>query len=123
MRKPRARALFFLPAVEARTPTAWQPQADIYRTPDGWTIKMELAGVRPQDVSVTAHDTQLSISGARYDHSVEQGWSHYAMEIAYLRFERTITLPCNLEHATVTVECREGMLFLRITVREEADHV
>jgi len=123
VRKPRARSLFFLPAVEARTSLVWQPQMDIYRAPAGWVIKVDLAGVRPQDVSVTVRGAQLSISGVRHDRIIEEGWKHYTMEIAYQRFERTLELPCDLEHARITVECREGMLLLRITAREEADHV
>jgi HSP20 family protein len=122
MRKIRARALFFLPAVESKLPLAWQPQVDIYRTPEGWVVKMDLAGVRPQDVSITVSGSQLRISGVRHDRIVEQGWSHYAMEIAYDRFERTLALPCDLELARITVEGRDGMLLLRVVAREESDH-
>ena len=96
---------------------------DIYRSRDGWVVKMELAGVRPQDVSITVRGSQLRVSGVRYDRIVEEGWRHYAMEIAYNRFERTIELPCDLEHARITVEGREGMLLLRVTAKEDADHV
>jgi HSP20 family molecular chaperone IbpA len=38
------------------------------------------------------------------------------MEIAYNRFERTIELPCDLAHARIAVECRDGMLLLRVAV-------
>jgi HSP20 family protein len=123
VRKPRVRSPFFLPAIEARTPAVWQPQVDIYRARDGWIVKMDLAGVRPQDVSITVRGSQLRVRGVRYDRIVEEGWSHYAMEITYNHFERTIELPCDLEHARITVEDREGMLLLRVTAIEEADHV
>jgi HSP20 family molecular chaperone IbpA len=83
---------------------------------------MELAGVRPQDVSVTVRGSQLHIDGIRHDWIVEQGWNHQAMEIAYNRFERTIELPCDLERAGVTIECRDGMLLLRVAVEENIDH-
>jgi HSP20 family protein len=112
-----------LPALEARAPAVWQPQVDIYRAREGWIIKMDLAGVRPQDVSVAVRGSYLRVSGVRPDRIVEAGWSHYAMEIAYNHFERTIELPCDLERATITVEGREGMLLLRVTAREDADHV
>jgi HSP20 family protein len=122
MRKLRARALFFLPTVEGRSPLVWQPQVDIYRAPKGWVVKMDLAGVQPRDVSITVCGSQLSISGVRHDRIVEEGWSHYTMEIAYDRFERTIALPCDLEHARITVEGRDGMLLLRIAARGDSDH-
>ena len=120
MRKSRVRSLFFLPALEARAPAVWQPQVDIYRAREGWVVKMDLAGVRCQDVSITVRGSQLCVSGARYDRIVEEGWSHYAMEIAYNRFERTLELPCDLERARITMECREGMLLLHVTAKEEA---
>jgi HSP20 family protein len=123
VRKPRAWSPFFLPALEARTPAVWQPQVDIYRAREGWVIKMDLAGVRPQDVSIAVRGSYLRVSGVRHDRIVEAGWSHYAMEIAYNRFERTLELPCDLERARITMECREGMLLLRVTAREDADHV
>ena len=123
MRETRSRWLFFLHTALPRDTIAWQPQVDIYRSCDGWVIKLELAGVRPQDVAVTVHGSQLRIDGVRHDWIVEPGWSHHAMEIAYNRFERTIALPCNLEHARITVEYRDGMLLLRVTVEENTDHV
>jgi HSP20 family protein len=123
VRKSRIWSCFFLPAVEARALLVWQPQVDVYRAPEGWVVKMDLAGVRPQDVSIAVRGSQLRVSGIRHDRIVEEGWSHYAMEIAYDRFERTIELPCNLEHARITVEGRDGMLLLRITPREGSDHV
>lgn len=123
MHDTRSRALFFLHTALPRVTIAWQPQADIYRSRDGWVVKLELAGVRPQDVSVTVRGSQLRIAGVRHDWIVEDGWSHHAMEIAYHRFERTIDFPRDLGHARITVECRDGMLLLRVAVEENTDHV
>lgn len=122
MRKPRAVALFFLPTTAAKSAPQWEPQADIYRAPDGWVIKMDLAGVRPQDVDITMHGSQLTISGVRHDWIVEDGWSHHTLEIAYNRFQRVFALPCNLERAGISVECRAGMLLVRVTCKEETNH-
>src|SRR5262245_36850937 len=76
---------------------AWQPPADIYRTPDGWLLKFDLAGVQPEDVSLIVDRSRLTIRGSRRDCCLEKGHRHYMMEIAYSHFERTIALPCNLE--------------------------
>jgi len=116
VREIRLRSLFFPPAALPRATMAWQPQVDIYRAGDGWVIKLELAGVRPQDVSVTVHGSQLHVEGVRHDWILEQGWSHHTMEIAYNRFERTIALPCDLAQARITVECRDGMLLLYVAL-------
>lgn len=123
MRETRSQTLFLLHTALPRATLAWQPQADIYYTRDGWVVKLELAGVRPQDVSVTVRGSQLRIAGVRHDWIVEDGWRHHAMEIAYNRFERTIDLPRDLAHARITVEYRDGMLLLRVAVEENPDHV
>ncbi len=98
----------------AGAPTPWQPSADIYRTRDGWLVKFDLAGVNASDVSVTIRGRRLTISGVRRDSFIEEGWSHYSMEISYNRFERSLILPVNLEHAQVTIAAREGLLLVRM---------
>jgi len=111
-------SLFFISA-EAGAAMAWRPSADIYRTPEGWVVKMELAGVRPEDINVLASGSELFVSGVRRDRFVEEGWSHYSMEIAYSRFERAIELPCDLDRAGVSVEYHEGLLLVRVNLNQE----
>lgn len=82
---------------------------------------MELAGVRPEDVNVLANGSQLYISGVRRDKFVEEGWSHYSMEITYNRFERTIELPCELERADISVEYQDGLLLVRVVMNQEEE--
>jgi HSP20 family protein len=108
----------FLPAVGALRQAGWQPSADVYRTPDGWLVKLDLAGVRPEDTQVSVHGRHLIVRGTRRDWCVEEGCRHYSMEISYSRFERSIALPTDLEHARLATEHRHGMLLVRI--RKEA---
>jgi HSP20 family protein len=92
----------------------WKPSADVYRTKDGWLVKFDLAGVQIGDVSVTIHGRRLQVSGVRRDLFVEEGASHYSMEISYNRFERSLTMPANLERARVSIVAREGLLLVRM---------
>jgi HSP20 family protein len=111
-------SLFFITA-EAGAAMAWRPSADIYRTPEGWVVKMELAGVRREDINVLTSGFEMFITGVRRDWAVEEGWSHYSMEIAYSRFERTIELPIDLERADVSIEYHDGLLLVRVTPNQE----
>ena len=99
-------------ASEMRAP--WVPSADIYRTRDGWVLKLDLAGVRPEDVVVSISGQRVTISGVRRDTIVEEGCSYYAMEISYNRFERALEMPVNLAKARVTIEARNGLLLVRM---------
>jgi HSP20 family protein len=98
----------------AERPQPWQPSADVYRTKDGWLVKFDLAGVQIRDVTVTIVGRRLVISGIRRDAFLEEGSSHYSMEISYNRFERSLMLPANLENARVSIVAREGLLLVRM---------
>ena len=104
----------FLPAVESCRESLWHPAADVYRGPHGWIVKFELAGVRPEDLELTVQGNRLTLRGIRRDHTALEGCCYHQMEIAYSPFERSLTLPCDLERADVTSEYRDGMLLVRI---------
>lgn len=92
----------------------WQPRADVYQVHNGWLLKMELAGVRPEEVQVLAGGNSLTVSGHRRDWLLEQGRQCYSLEITYSRFERTFELPCRLEQRQIATEFRDGMLLIRV---------
>jgi HSP20 family protein len=95
-------------------PVPWEPSADVYRTRNGWLLKFDLAGVRPEDVTVSIKGRRVSVSGVRRDLMVEEGCSYYSMEISYNRFERSLEMPADLENARVQLEARNGLLLVRM---------
>jgi HSP20 family protein len=101
-------------------PLPWAPAADVYRTPHGWLVKFDLAGVRPEDVDLEANGCRLTLRGVRRDCTSEQGCQHYRMEISYSRFERSLDLPCRLDGATFQTRYRDGMLLVEVRPGEEA---
>jgi HSP20 family protein len=109
----------FLPAAERCRDTLWQPAVDVYRTHTGWLVKFELAGVRPEDIHLTVAGNRLHIQGSRRDWFVDEGCSHYRLEITYCNFERTLELPCNLEGANITTESQYGLLLVRVETEAE----
>jgi HSP20 family protein len=111
--------IVFGSALNRSSEACWRPAADIYRTRTGWLIKYDLAGVRPEDVEITLGRSEITISGARRDWQLENGCSHYSMEIFYNRFERTLALPGDLHGAEIGVQSRDGILLLRLTCRGE----
>jgi HSP20 family protein len=98
----------------------WRPAVDIYRTRDGWLLKFDLAGVHPDDVRLQIQRNQLTVHGTRRDFCLEEGCCHFQMEISYSRFERTVTLPVDLDLAHITQDHRYGMLLVRISLEGTA---
>jgi HSP20 family protein len=107
----------FLPAGESRLEATWRPAADVYRGRKGWLVKFELPGVRPEEIELTVLGNRLTLRGVRRDRDCAAlgGCHYYQMEIAYSPFERSLTLPFDLERANVTSEYRDGMLLVHIS--------
>jgi HSP20 family protein len=109
----------FPPGAEQGRQAAWRPPADVYRTRDGWLVKFDLAGVRPEEIHLQVSGQRLTLRGTRRDWSYEEGCRHYLMEIAYSEFERSITLPDDLGQARLATEYRDGLLLVHIRTEAE----
>src|SRR5438105_14564711 len=98
----------------------WCPAADVYRTQDGWIVKVDLAGVKPTDVDITIDGRVLRLSGSRRDGTCGEGVSHYQLEITYSRFEKMIEFPRSIEHASIERDYRDGLLIVRLHEEQQA---
>ena len=96
----------------------WRPAADVLRTDQGWVVKLDLAGVNPQEVSITIEGRILRVAGARRDLHASKNIDHYRMEIAYSHFERRIELPGDPGDWSISAEYLDGMLLILLEERK-----
>jgi len=99
----------------------WCPAADVYRTSDGWIVKVDLAGIRPEDIEINIEGPFLCVSGRRRDNVCGEGISHYHLEITYSRFEKTIRFPRSIERVSIERDYHDGLLVLRLHEEETKD--
>jgi HSP20 family protein len=92
----------------------WVPAADVYELHSGWMIKVELAGIRPEDVTVTLDGDVLRVVGHRRDWVVHETQNCHSLEISYARFERRFRLPRLHEKARIVTDYRDGMLLVKV---------
>ncbi len=92
----------------------WIPSADVYRTPSGWLVKVELPGVQPDEVEVELVGRELSVRGVRRDMDTKHCVECFQMELIYSRFERKILLPRDLGNTEVDCEFANGLLLIRL---------
>ena len=92
----------------------WNPAADVYRTGDGWVIKLDLAGVSLDELEVEVHDSTLRVRGCRRDTFYQEGFTYHQMEITYSRFEKSIQFPCSIHGASMGRDYRDGLLIIRL---------
>ncbi len=93
----------------------WNPSADVYKTGEGWFVKVDLAGICSDDLQISVSESRLHIRGCRRDTFYREGIVYHQMEITYSRFEKTIQFPCPIESAAIERDYRDG--FLLITLR------
>jgi len=98
-------------------PSGWRPKADVYRCKNGLLVKLELAGVAEQDVSLTLQRGLLIVEGKRRDWCVVDTQASLSMEITYDWFRRTIKLPIVSEAVEMHYEYRNGMLLVHLKVK------
>ena len=92
----------------------WNPAADVYRTRDGWIVKLDLAGVVADELEVEVSDSTLRVRGCRRDTFYEDGFSYHQMEITYSRFEKSIQFPCSIREASLGRDYRDGWLIISL---------
>jgi HSP20 family protein len=88
----------------------WKPATDLLRAGNDWLIKMELAGVAPAEVQLLAQRNVLHVKGRRRDLFVQGGYTCHKLEISYTNFERSITLPRDIDASDIRTDYRDGIL-------------
>ncbi|HEX8181448.1 MAG TPA: Hsp20/alpha crystallin family protein [Pyrinomonadaceae bacterium] len=99
----------------------WSPAADVYQIKGGWLVKVDLAGVRPDEIEIEITGPILRLSGCRRDAYCQETLAYHQIEITYSRFEKTLRFPCAIEGATVERDYRDGLLILRLRGQEECE--
>ena len=99
---------------ETSSGTSWVPNTDVYLSENGIVIKVELAGMRREDLELTVEGNQLKISGQRPDGCRPSKCKFLVMEIDYGAFESVIELPEGYDLSRAKAAYQNG--FLRIDV-------
>src|SRR5438270_14038998 len=92
----------------------WVPNTDVYVTDNGLVIKVELAGMRSDNLEITIEGNRLRISGNRPDGCRAPKCSFLVMEINYGPFESILELPPGYDLSQAKAAYLNG--FLRIDV-------
>jgi HSP20 family protein len=116
MAKAINRHFHFLASSKESKPSGklWYPAADVYSTPDGWIVKVELAGVSVDDLEIEIEGNILYIAGIRRDRTCTVGMSYHQMEITYSRFEKTLRFPGSIDGARVEHNYHDGLLLIHL---------
>jgi HSP20 family protein len=111
----------FIPLFEDAVPlTAWAPLCDVFETNKEIVFKLELPGIKKDDVKVRIENDMLLIYGERkFDDEIKKENFH-RVERRYGEFVRRFTLPAYVDPAKITAEFKDGLLMITMPKLEEA---
>ncbi|MGO8836718.1 MAG: Hsp20/alpha crystallin family protein [Limisphaerales bacterium] len=92
----------------------WVPNTDVYATDTGLVVKVELAGMKSENLEITVEGHRLRISGSRPDVCRAHKCNFLVMEISYGPFESVLDLPSGYDLSQAKAIYVNG--FLRIDV-------
>jgi len=100
---------------------SWIPPVDIYQNGNHEIVlKVELPDVRREDIQVAIDDNTLTIKGEKRLSDEVKEDQFQRIERAYGTFSRSFSLPPNVDASKLSAEYKNGVLTVRIPLREEA---
>jgi HSP20 family protein len=99
--------------------TSFTPAAEIEETEQALHLKLEVPGLKPQDLNVEVTADAVSISGERKSESRTEEQGMVRSEFRYGKFQRVIPLPTRIQNTNVQAEYKDGILRLTLPKTEE----
>jgi HSP20 family protein len=100
---------------------AWMPPVDIYQNGDSeLVLKAELPDMTRDDIDITVDNSTLTIRGEKKLSDDVKEEQFHRIERRYGTFSRSFSLPQTVDPNRVSAEYKQGVLTVRLPLREEA---
>jgi HSP20 family protein len=103
------------------TGNTWVPPVDIYQTGEHeLVLKAELPEMTREDIDVTVENFVLTVKGEKKLGAEVKEEQFHHIERRYGAFSRSFSLPRTVDAGKVSAEYKNGVLTVRLPLREEA---
>lgn len=103
------------------TPGTWVPPVDVFQNGDQEVVlKAELPDMTREDIDITVDNGTLTIRGEKKFSNEVKEESFHRIERRYGAFSRSFSLPQTVDTGKVGAEYKNGVLTVRLPLREEA---
>ena len=119
----RLRSIFRWPSLlnwDERSLFAWQPALDVKETDKEFVVRMDLPGLQKKDIHLSVDNNVLTIRGERKREEEEKDANYYCSERFYGTFQRSLTLPTEIDQDNIKAEYKNGVLTITLPKTEEA---
>lgn len=73
-------------------------------------VEVDLPGIKKEDIQIDVKDNQLIVSGERTFKEERQEKDYYKVESSYGKFQRSFTLPDNVDVENIEASSENGVL-------------
>lgn len=94
------------------------PALDMSETETAVEVKMDVPGLKPEDIEIQVRGNLLTISGKTHEEKEEKGREFHRVERHQGSFSRSVTLPCEVVGAKANAEYKNGVLTLTMPKME-----
>jgi HSP20 family protein len=113
--------LFHSPAGEAEARSAqWRPAVDVRENSEGYSIVLDVPGVKPEDIEITVDDGELVIQGSREATEKAESETFCKVERISGTFYRRFRLPDTANAEAIAASSEYGVLTVHIPKQEKA---
>jgi len=102
------------------TETAWNPRIDVFEKDNRLVTKIDLPGMKKEDVKVEVTDRCLAISGERTSEVEDKEKDIYRCEREYGRFDRSVPLPEGVKLDDIKASFAGGVLEVSVPLPPKA---
>ena len=107
---------FFYPSLagNSQQDNFLSPRMDISETESEYKIEVELPSINQQDIEVKIDNNILTVKGKREEEKEEKERTYYTRERYYGSFQRSVSLPNNVNPDDIKAKFDNGILHIRI---------
>ena len=107
---------FRWPAARLENSGIWSPKVDVLEKDNRLITRVDLPGVKKEDVTVEVKDGQLTLSGERKSETEEKNKNMYRCEREYGMFCRAVPLPPGVKPEDVKATFANGVLEVSVPI-------
>jgi HSP20 family protein len=96
------------------------PTVDISETPQEYTLRAEIPGMKKEDTKISVNNNVLTLSGEKKSEAKHEDKKYHRVESYYGSFQRSFVLPDSIQSDKVTAAFKDGVLTVTVPKSEKA---
>ncbi len=97
----------------------WSPLTDIVENDNKYVMKMDIPGVKKEDVKISYSNGEIRISGERKHEEEKKDAKYHRVERTFGKYYRSFLLPDHIKEDKIEAEFKDGQLTITVPKADE----